>query len=93
MLLELVVRNDLEDGKFLWLIIIVSLKKLGKYFFRKIILFKKKRNKYYFIYLVDKGKLLDLFIMYIKFIIFLGILFSVFWCFNVEIVGSKIFFF
>lgn len=55
MLLELVVRNDLEDGKFLWLIIIVSLKKLGKYFFRKIILFKK-RNKYYFIYLVDKGK-------------------------------------
>lgn len=72
MLLELVVRNDLEDGKFLWLIIIVSLKKLGKYFFRKIILFKK-RNKYYFIYLVDKGKLLDLFIMYIKFIIFLGI--------------------
>lgn len=42
MLLESAARNDLEDGKFLWLIIIASLKKSGKYFLRKIISSKKK---------------------------------------------------
>lgn len=49
MLLELVVRNDLEDGKFLWLIIIVSLKKLGNIFLGKLFYLKKEINIILFI--------------------------------------------